>query len=75
MANKIKFNTPESLVYVGLDCETSSDNFQTGQPIQIGISIFTEGLLKEYQSFIFHDENYVKELKNFGSNFFELIFF
>ena len=57
MANKIKFNTPESLVYVGLDCETSSDNFQTGQPIQIGISIFAEGLLKEYQSFIFHDEN------------------
>jgi len=56
MANKIKFNTPESLVYVGLDCETSSDNFLTGRPIQIGVSIFASGLLKEYQSFIFHRE-------------------
>ena len=56
MANKIKFNTPESLIYVGLDCETSSDNFQTGRPIQIGISIYVAGQLKEYQSYINHRE-------------------
>jgi len=55
MAKKIKFNTPESLVYVGLDCETSSDNFLSGKPISVGLTIFKEGILKEFSSLVAHD--------------------
>lgn len=52
---KMNFNLQESLIYVGLDCETSSDNFQIGRPIEIGVSIYKEGRILNYSSLIYHN--------------------
>lgn len=55
MVKKVKFNLQDSLIYVGLDCETSSDRFDTAKPIQIGATIYKNGELKTFGSFIRHD--------------------